>query len=116
MRASAPSKRAAIEAVFRGRMVCCVEVETCLVGEVGAPWKAAVAVPRVFSQAGGFCEALLAVEERRGVCWEGVLAAGFSGELVGVDGRTVEGEWVRGVFGRRKGDVRGLLKESGEGL
>jgi hypothetical protein len=30
--------------------------------------------------------------------------------------RTVDGECVSGVFGRRKGDVRGLLKESGDGL
>ena len=41
----------------------------------------------------------------------------MSGELVGVvDGLTVEGECVRGVVGRRNGDVRGLLKDSGEGL
>jgi len=106
-----PSKRAAIEAVFEARMVCCVDVEICLVGEVGA--SGAVAVPRVFSHAGGFWEALLVVECRRGVC-KGV--AGFSGELVGVDGFTVDGECVRGEFGRRKGEARGLLKESGEGL
>lgn len=41
---------------------------------------------------------------------------GFSGELVGVEGRTVDGEWVSGELGRRKGEVRGLLNESGEGL
>lgn len=108
-----PSNRAAIEAVFEGRTVCCVEVETCRVGELGT--SGAVVVPRVFSHAGGLIEALLVVELRRGVC-EGVVAAGFRGELVGVAGRTVEGEWARGEAGRRKGEVRGLLKESGEGL
>lgn len=56
---------------------------------------------------------------RRGAC-RGVLAGvGFSGELPGVVGRAVEGEfpgdWAR-VLGRRKGDVRGLLKDSGDGL
>jgi hypothetical protein len=40
----------------------------------------------------------------------------FSGELPGVEGRAADGEWVRGELGRRKGEVRGLLNESGEGL
>lgn len=109
----APSKRAAIDAVFEERNVCCVEVETCRVGELGA--SGAMAVPRVFSHAGGFTEALLDVAFRRGVC-EGVVGNGFRGELDGVVGRTVEGECARGESGRRKGEVRGLLKESGEGL
>jgi hypothetical protein len=95
-------------------MVCCVEVETCLVGDVDGAGP--VAVPRVLSHAGGFCEALLVVDCRRGVC-NGVL--GFSGELVGVVGFAVDGECpgeLPPVVGRRKGDARGLLKESGEGL
>lgn len=41
---------------------------------------------------------------------------GFNGELVGVEGFAVDGECVKGELGRRKGDARGLLKESGEGL
>jgi len=71
-------------------------------------------VPRVVSHGGGFAEALLVVDWRRGVLCEGVV--GFSGEFDGVEGRTVEGDWARGDAGRRNGDVRGLLKESGEGL
>lgn len=93
--------------------MCCVDVDTCRVGEAGA--SGAVVVPRVFIHAGGFCEALVVVDCRRAVC-EGVPGVGFSGEVVGVDGRTAEGECVSGEFGRRKGDVRGLLNESGEGL
>jgi hypothetical protein len=100
-------KRAAIEAVFEGRMVCCVDEETCREGEGGT--SAAAAVPRVFSHGGGFCEASLVVACRRGVC-DGVEGVGFNGELVGVDGRCDDD------VGRRKGDVRGLLKDSGEGL
>lgn len=41
---------------------------------------------------------------------------GFSGELVGVVGLAVAGEASRMEPGRRKGDWRGLLKDSGEGL
>jgi hypothetical protein len=41
---------------------------------------------------------------------------GFSGELLGVRGLTVLGELSRMEPGRRKGDWRGLLKESGDGL
>jgi hypothetical protein len=41
---------------------------------------------------------------------------GFSGELLGVKGRTVDGELSRMEPGLRKGDWRGLLKESGDGL
>jgi hypothetical protein len=106
----APSNRAAIEAVFEGRTVCGVEVDTCRVGEVGR--SGAVDVPRVFNHAGGLIEAL-----RRGVCESVGVDVGFRGEVDGVDGFTVvEGECVRGGVGRRKGDVRGLLKERGEGL
>lgn len=117
-----PSNRAASDAVLKGRMVDCVEEETFLVGEgmfrvgdIGA--SVGVAEPRVFSHEGGFCEALLVVDCRRFAC-DGVVGVslGFSGELLGVDGRTVEGEPSRMEPGRRKGDWRGLLKESGEGL
>ena len=104
----------AIDAVLDGFIVCWDEPDTWRVGELGG--SRAVEVPRVLSQDGGFCEALLAVDLRRGVC-EGVLpGVGLSGELVGVEGRTVDGEWVRGELGRRKGDARGLLKDSGDGL
>lgn len=102
-----------MDAVLDGRTVCWVDVETWRVGELGA--SGAVVVPRVFIHEGGFCEALLVVDWRSGV-WEGVFGVGFSGEVVGVDGRNVDGECVRGEPGRRKGEVRGLLKESGEGL
>jgi len=103
-------------------MVPCVELDTLRVGEgmfrVGdGGCSGAVAVPRVFSHDGGFCEALLAVDCRKLAC-EGVVGVsfGFSGELLGVEGRTVEGEPSRMEPGRRKGDWRGLLKERGEGL
>lgn len=109
----APSKRAAIAAVFEGRTVFCVEEDTCRVGELGT--SGAVGVPRVFSHDGGFWDALLVVGCRKGVC-VGVLGVGLRGELFGVEGRTVDGECVRGEFGLRKGDARGLLNESGEGL
>lgn len=75
----------------------------------------------MFSHDGGLWEALLAVDLRRGagVC-KGVLSGvGFSGELLGVVGRAVDGECpgdCASVLGRRKGEVRGLLKESGDGL
>jgi hypothetical protein len=117
-----PSNRAASDAVLKGRMVFCVELETLRVGdgmfrvgEMGA--SVGVAVPRVFSHDGGFCEALLVVDCRN-VAWEGVVGVsfGFSGELLGVEGRTVDGEASRMDPGLRKGDWRGLLKESGEGL
>jgi hypothetical protein len=102
--------------------VCCVELDETRVGdgmlrvgEIGA--SVGVAVPRVFSHEGGFCEALLVVDCRRVAC-DGVVGVslGFSGELLGVRGRTVEGEPSRMDPGLRKGDWRGLLKESGEGL
>lgn len=117
-----PSKRAASEAVLEGRIVDCVEDDTFLVGDgmlrvgdIGA--SVGVAEPRVFSHEGGFCEALLVVDCRRLAC-DGVVGVslGFNGELLGVDGRTVEGEPSRMEPGRRKGDWRGLLKESGDGL
>ena len=112
-----PSKRAAMAAVLEGRMVCCVEVETWREGDLGI--SGSREAPRVCSQGGGFCDALLAVDLRTGAC-KGVLpGVGFSGELPGVVGRAVDGEFpgdcVR-VLGRRKGEVRGLLKESGDGL
>jgi hypothetical protein len=73
-------------------------------------------VPRVLSHGGGLADALLVVVLRRGVC-DGVgVSVGLRGELVGVEGRTVEGEGARGEFARRKGEARGLLKDSGEGL
>ena len=83
-------------------------------GEVGG--SAVVVVPRVLSHAGGFCDAVLAVDFRRLVCDGVEVSFGFSGEAPGVEGRTVEGECVKGELGRRKGEVRGLLKDSGEGL
>ena len=117
-----PSKRAASDAVLNGRMVPCVELETLRVGDgmfrVGDDGgSGAVAVPRVFNHDGGFCEALLVVDCRRFAC-EGVVGVsfGFRGELLGVKGRTVDGELSRMEPGLRKGDWRGLLKESGEGL
>lgn len=117
-----PSKRAARDAVLKGRTVAEVDEDTLRVGEgmlrvgdVGA--SPVVVVPRVFSHEGGFCEALLVVDCRRFAC-DGVVGVsfGFSGELFGVDGRTVDGEASRMEPGLRKGDWRGLLKESGEGL
>jgi hypothetical protein len=74
-------------------------------------------VPLVFSHEGGFCDALLRVAGRRFAC-DGVVGVSFGlrGELFGVDGRTVEGEPSLMDPGRRKGDCRGLLNESGEGL
>jgi hypothetical protein len=117
-----PSNRAASDAVLSGRVVPCVELDILRVGEgmfrVGdGGCSGAVAVPRVFSQDGGFCEALLVVDCRRLAC-EGVVGVsfGFSGELLGVEGRTVDGEPSRMEPGRRKGDWRGLLKERGDGL
>lgn len=90
------------------------------VGEVGT--SGVVVVPRVVSHAGGgLLEALGVVVWRRGVCkvfsgerFDGV--DGLRGELVGVVARTVDGDGARGDLGRRKGDVRGLLKERGDGL
>jgi len=116
------SNRAASDAVLSGRIVPCVELDTLRVGEgmfrVGdGGCSGAVDVPRVFSHDGGFCEALLAVDCRKVAC-DGVVGVsfGFSGELLGVKGRTVDGEPSRMEPGLRKGDWRGLLKESGEGL
>lgn len=113
-----PSKRAAIEAVLEALMVCWVDVETWRDGDLGG--SGSREAPRVLSHGGGFCEALLAVDFRSGVC-RGVLpGVGFSGLLPGVVGRAVvDGEFpgeCASVLGRRKGDVRGLLKESGDGL
>lgn len=130
------SKRAAMDAVkvLVGRTVACVEEEIWRVasgrdGDVGSStvWVA----PRVFSHDGGLLGS--AVPEwtgRTGLDGVGVVSfGGFSGELdgvvscvglrgelLGVVGRRVEGECVSGVLGRRNGDVRGLLKESGDGL
>lgn len=44
------------------------------------------------------------------------MSLGLRGELFGVRGRTVDGEFSLIELGLRKGDWRGLLKESGEGL
>jgi hypothetical protein len=115
-----PSKRAASDAVLSGRTVACVEAEELRVGEgmfrVGDGGSSAV-LERLFSHAGGFCEALLAVDCRRVAC-EGVVGVsfGFSGELLGVKGRTVDGEASRIDPGLRNGDWRGLLEKRGEGL
>jgi hypothetical protein len=86
-----------------------------LVGELGG--SGVLAVPRVFSHDGGFCEALLVVDWRRAAC-EGVVGVSFGlrGELFGVEGRSVDGEPSLMEPGLRKGDWRGLLKERGEGL
>ena len=116
------SNFAASDAVLNGRAVCCVSEETCRVGDsafrVGEGGASGVAVvPRVVSHGGGFCEGLLAVDWRRLAC-EGVVGVslGFSGEVLGVAGRRLDGEASRMEPGRRKGDWRGLLKVSGEGL
>jgi hypothetical protein len=127
-----------------GRTVCCVEADTFRVGEEGGSGVAVV--PRVVSHGGGLLAASLAVVWRNGgwvgvgvkpagfrgelggvanvgfrgelvgVATRGVVAEAFRGEVVGVDGLAAEGEWVSGVLGRRNGEVRGLLKDSGEGL
>jgi hypothetical protein len=117
-----PSNRAASDAVLKGRTVACVDEETLRVGDgmfrAGDSGASVVlVVPRVFSHEGGFCEALLVVDCRSVAC-DGVVGVsfGFSGELLGVEGRTVDGEFSRMDPGLRKGDWRGLLKESGEGL
>lgn len=121
-----PSNFAASDAVLRGRTVSMVEEDELRVGdgmfrEGEAGTSAVLVVPRVFSHEGGFCDALLVVDCRRLAC-EGVVGVSFgvsfglSGELLGVDGRTVEGEPSRMDPGLRKGDCRGLLKERGEGL
>jgi hypothetical protein len=115
-----PSKRAASDAVLSGRTVAVVEADELRVGEgmfrVGDEGGSAV-LARLFSHGGGFCEAVLAVACRRLAC-EGVVGVsfGFSGELFGVKGRTVDGEASRIDPGRRKGDWRGLLEKRGEGL
>ena len=90
------------------------------VGEVGT--SGVVVVPRVVSHAGGgLLEAPEVVAWRSGVCevfsgerFDGV--DGLRGKLVGVAARTVDGDGARGDLGRRKGDVRGLLRERGDGL
>jgi hypothetical protein len=86
--------------------------ERALVGELGGSGDRVI--PLVFSHDGGFCETLLAMEST----WEGVVGVsfGFSGELFGVEGRNVDGDASLIEPGLRKGDWRGLLKESGEGL
>lgn len=105
-----PSNFAAIDAVFKGRTVCCEEVDTFRAGEamfrVGElSGSGVVAVPRVFSHDGGFCEALLVVDWRRVAC-EGVVGVslGLRGELFGVEGRSVDGEPSLIEPGLRKGD------------
>jgi hypothetical protein len=109
-----PSNRAASDAVLRGRTVFCDEDDTLRdvsrvgdgtrKGEVGAK-SCVLVVPRVFSHEGGFCEALLVADWRKFAC-EGVVGVsfGFSGELLGVEGRTVDGEASRIDPGLRKGD------------
>jgi hypothetical protein len=116
------SNRAASDAVLSGRTVAAVEYDALRVGEgifrAGDRGGSAV-LARLFSHAGGFCEALLMVACRRLACEGvvGVLSFGFNGELLGVRGRTVvDGEASRIDPGLRKGDWRGLLEKSGEGL
>lgn len=122
-----PSKRAAREAVLRGRTVCWEEVDAWRVGDatlrVGERFRlgerggsGVFVVPRVLSHEGWDCVALLF--DAWSVDCEGVVGVsfGFKGELFGVNGLTVAGELSRMEPGRRKGDWRGLLKESGEGL
>jgi hypothetical protein len=110
-----PSNRAASDAVLSGRTVLCDEDDTLRdvsrvgdgtrKGEVGAK-SCVLVVPRVFSHEGGFSEALLVVDWRKFACEKGVVGVsfGFSGELFGVDGRTVDGEASRIDPGLRKGD------------
>lgn len=109
-----------MDAVLEGRML---EAETCRVGEgmlregeVGESGAADVA--RVFSHEGGFCGGRPMDEGRRRAAGEPVsgVSLGLRGELFGVEGRSVLGDCGRMEPGRRKGDWRGLLKESGEGL
>jgi hypothetical protein len=84
-------------------------------GELGG--SPAFAVPRVFSQGGAFWEALLVVGWRRGTGDRAPdVSLGLRGELVGVEGRAVEGEPPLMEPGRRKGDWRALLKKRGVGL
>ena len=105
----APSKRDA-------SIVAGVEARTGVFGVAGearaGDGGSAGVVSRVLSHDGGFADALLVVDFRSGVC-DG--EDGFRDELLGVDGRTVDGD-ASGELGRRKGDVRGLLKDSGDGL
>ena len=85
-----------------------------LEGELGG--SPAFAVPPVFSHGGAFCEVLPVVAWRRGPGLKVPnVSFGFSGELVGVEGRAVEGPCLMEP-GRRKGDCRELLKKSGDGL
>lgn len=130
------SKRAAMEAVMLvGRTVACVDEEILRVGEglvatgdLGGSGD--VVAPRVLSHDGGLLgSAVPDGTGRPGLDGVGVVSFGFSdelvagascvalrGEVLGVVGRRVEGECVSGVLGRRNGEVRGLLKDSGDGL
>jgi hypothetical protein len=71
-------------------------------GEPGA--SPAFAVPAVFSHGGAFWEALLVVGGRSGAGDKALGVLDFSGELVGVEGRAVDGEPWRMEPGRPKGD------------
>jgi hypothetical protein len=84
-------------------------------GEAGG--SGALAVPRVFSHDGAFCEALLVAGWRRDAGDKGPAGSlGLRGEPVGVEGRAVDGEPSLMEPGRRKGDWRALLKKRGDGL
>lgn len=113
---AAPSNMAAMDAVLRGRPVpWAVGGGALRVGETWRPGEAGGSgVPdrvRVCSQGGGFCDA--GPVAAAGAV---VVSLGLSGELLGVEGRRVEGEASLMEPGRRKGDWRALLKDSGEGL
>jgi len=70
-------------------------------GELGG--SPTFAVPAVFSHGGAFCEGL-AVAWRSGAGDRALGVLDFSGELVGVEGRAVDGEPWRMEPGRPKGD------------
>lgn len=71
-------------------------------GELGG--SPALGVPAVFSHGGACCEALLVVVGRGGAGDRALGVLGLSGELLGVDGRAVDGEPWRMEPGRPKGD------------
>jgi len=112
-----------MEAVLRGRTEFCPMKETLRVGEplrAGDVGSGVADVLRVCSHGGGDWGPLPGpVPAGRRFACEGVVGVslGLSGELVGVEGRSVLGDDSLMEPGRRKGDWRWLLlKDSGEGL